>query len=166
MLGNGERKTGLIGAVVIGGTGWAGAAMGSARRTLSFGIRRLEIGGICDILFQMDTEFEWLKKYQVLSACGKKKIASGTWVFDEFFWTVNSCEHEGLVCPRLNLPTGVGYDLCKANHAESVLVSRLLNTGRKSNGIAWVFGHYYACEPCATALKNIGVKEIRVRESD
>lgn len=35
---------------------------------------------------------------------------------------------------------------------------------KKSDGIEWVAGHYWACEPCASALKAVGVKEIRVKE--
>ena len=37
--------------------------------------------------------------------------------------------------------------------------------GMRSDGVAWVSGHYWACEPCAAALKAVGVKEIRVREA-
>jgi deoxycytidylate deaminase len=110
-------------------------------------------------------EFERLAEIVGNSGCAKKQIAAGTYVWGQFVWSVNTCLYEGFECPRLHMPTGVGYDLCKAVHAESqlaALVSQVMQ--KESDGIAWVFGHYYGCEPCAAELKRIGVKEIRVRE--
>jgi deoxycytidylate deaminase len=62
------------------------------------------------------------------------------------------------------MPSGQGYELCKANHAEANLAKAMKERGEQSDGIAWVAGHYWACEPCAAALKDVGVKEIRMRE--
>lgn len=110
-------------------------------------------------------EFEILSTELHWSGCAKKQIAAGTYVNGAFWSAVNTCEFEGSVCPRLDMPTGQGYELCTARHAEARLAARMQQEGVKSDGIAWVFGHYYACEPCASALKSVGVTEIRVRES-
>lgn len=110
-------------------------------------------------------EFEILAQQLVRSGCAKKQIAAGTYVHGQFVFAVNTCLYEGFECPRRFMPTGQGYDLCKALHAEAQLAALVNQVMQKeSDGIAWVFGHYYACEPCAAELKRIGVKEIRVRE--
>lgn len=113
----------------------------------------------------MDREFSMLDHHRAWSGCSKKSIAAGTYCDGVFIHAVNYCEYAGPTCPRLDLPTGVGYDLCKARHAEANLADKFLAEGLRSDGVAWVFGHYYACEPCAVALQNIGVREIRIRES-
>ena len=106
------------------------------------------------------TEFEMLAAVLPQSGCAKKQIAAGTYVDGVFVTATNRCEFSGEVCPRLNMPSGQGYELCHALHAEHNLAQAIT----KSDGIAWVFGHYWACEPCASELKQRGVKEIRVRE--
>ena len=113
----------------------------------------------------MDREFGLLDHFRCSSGCDKKKIAAGTYSLSQFIWATNYCDYDGPACPRLSLPTGVGYDLCKSHHAEANLADKLLSAALRSEGVAWVFGHYYACEPCASALQNIGVREIRIRES-
>jgi hypothetical protein len=60
-------------------------------------------------------------------------------------------------CKREGYPTGVGYDLCAGcnypNHAEYKAVK-----GRNLDGATlYLFGHYYACEPCQEACKEAGV---------
>jgi deoxycytidylate deaminase len=113
----------------------------------------------------MDSEFVLLAAELDKSGCAKKQIAAGTYVDGVWTVAVNSCDYKGDQCPRLNLPSGVGYELCQARHAEATLAAQIKDAGRASDGIAWVFAHYWACEPCASALKAAGVKEIRVRES-
>lgn len=109
-------------------------------------------------------EFKILSDGLENSGCAKKKIGAATYVNGVLFTAFNSCQFEGDGCPRLNLPTWVGYELCKATHAEETLATLLREMECTSDGVAWVFGHYYACEPCASALKVIGVKEIRIME--
>lgn len=114
----------------------------------------------------MDREFGLLHIVLPTSGCAKKQVAAGTYANGKFVWSVNTCEYEGVTCPRLGLPSGDGYGLCKALHAEARLVKVMKFFSLNSDGIAWVLGHYWACEPCASALKSVGVKEIRVRESE
>lgn len=110
------------------------------------------------------SEFKILSEELHWSGCAKKQIAAGTYWQGIFLYEVNTCKFEGDVCPRLSMPTGQGYELCQATHAEARLAARMKREGIVSDGVAWVFGHYYACEPCASALKSVGVVEIRVRE--
>ena len=111
-----------------------------------------------------DYEFLLLKDTLRRSGCEKKQIAAGCYVKGKgFVYATNHCDHEGDVCPRMDMPSGEGYELCMATHAESNLATMVRGEELKSE-IAWVFGHYYACEPCAAALKAVGIKEIRVRE--
>lgn len=116
-------------------------------------------------LLGIDAEFYFLMSKLKESGCAKKQIAAGTYSNGIFHYAVNFCNHAGETCPRLDMPSGVGYELCDAQHAERNLVKDFKAKGLISDGIAWVYAHYWACEPCAAALKTIGVKEIRVRES-
>lgn len=110
-------------------------------------------------------EFERLKNVLWSSGCAKKQVACGTYVNDVWRWEVNTCLFVGDSCPRINLASGIGYELCEASHAEARLALQMEKEGVVSDGIAWVFSHYWACEPCASKLKSVGVKEIRIRES-
>lgn len=112
----------------------------------------------------MDAEYEKLFSILSESGCAKKQTAAGTYVGGEWRYAVNRCEYVGEACPRLNLPSGTGYELCKARHAEATLAENLKANGESSDGVVWLVGHYWACEPCASAIKSVGTKEIRIRE--
>lgn len=112
----------------------------------------------------MDKEFEFLFGKLGQSGCAKKHTAAGTYVAGMFVYATNFCEFQGEVCPRLNIPSGQGYELCKAHHAEANLAEKLAVMDQQSDGVLWLVGHYWACEPCASAVKVVGVKELRIRE--
>ncbi len=116
----------------------------------------------------IEYEFAILRTILDQSGCDKKQVAAGCYV-DGFFTTrTNSCGHGGLVCPRIEMKSGEGYELCDAYHAEQKLANEVISKIDKTYfdipEIVWVYGHYYACEPCARALKELGVEEIRIRE--
>lgn len=114
----------------------------------------------------MDKEFEILAGLAHESGCDKKQIIAGTWQSNgAFVHATNYCVYEGDLCPRMEMPSGEGYELCEAKHAEANL-AKIIEDDDIILGtqIVWVYGHYWACEPCATALKKVGIKEIRVRE--
>lgn len=118
----------------------------------------------------MDKEFQMLADRDFAGlglVCKKKDIRAGTYVNGKFIVAKNFCAYVAPAdpCLREGMPSGMGYELCGSNHAEANLAEMLEVGPFKSDGIAWVLGHYYACEPCAKALKEVGVKEIRVRES-
>ena len=68
-------------------------------------------------------------------------------------------------CPRADMPTGVGYELCKSicdqpAHAE---VNACLAAGEKARGgTLYLEGHYYACDDCKRVCAEHGVVEIVV----
>jgi deoxycytidylate deaminase len=118
-------------------------------------------------------EFKSLFAAMHLSGCAKRSVTAGIYVQEDpnrlpsFEIAANACSWaEGVTaCPRIGIASGTGYDLCTAQHAEANLVRNLKQRGLKpAVPIAWVAGHYYACEPCAKALKEFGITEIRVRE--
>jgi deoxycytidylate deaminase len=110
-------------------------------------------------------EFDLLFVLLGTSGCAKKQIAAGTYVNGRFVWAVNHCVFAGEQCPRLNVPSGQGYELCTAHHAEQNLAELLKAKGQRSDGVLWVAGHYWACEPCARAMKEMGVTELRIKEN-
>ena len=109
---------------------------------------------------------EFTRLFQIMnqSGCAKKQTAAGTYVNGVWYYAVNFCEYQGDDCPRLHMPSGTGYELCKANHAEANLSKQLQELNVKTDGIVWLTGHYWACEPCASSLKLIGIKELRIKE--
>jgi deoxycytidylate deaminase len=113
---------------------------------------------------QLTHEFTLLFQKLGSSGCAKKHTAAGTYVDGVFLSAVNFCEYKGDSCPRLNMPSGTGYELCQAHHAEANLAEKVRATGKQSDGVLWLVGHYWACEPCASAVKAVGVKELRISE--
>jgi deoxycytidylate deaminase len=75
----------------------------------------------------------------------------------------NSCRNAQTICPRADLPTGQGYELCRdicqqLGHAEVVAAAAAGQDAR--GGTAYIEGHTYACEPCTATLAAVGVTEI------
>lgn len=74
----------------------------------------------------------------------------------------NDCANPQPVCPRL---PGEGYEKCRsvcdqAGHAE---IEALKKAGAAAVGAtAVIYGHYYACEPCAAALRDAGIAAFTV----
>lgn len=119
-------------------------------------------------MFQVPSDrevFQLLKAFAGQSGCAKKQIVAGTYVAQGgFLYATNYCDFEGEQCPRLDMPSGEGYHLCQAHHAEARLAEKIKQFELITD-VAWVYGHYWACEPCASALKNIGIRELRIRET-
>lgn len=75
------------------------------------------------------------------------------------------------VCPRLVLecPTGIGYDLCDLHEAPGHAESQVLKVAREA-GIdpqgsdLYLYGHWWACEPCWTALLEAGIRDLYVTD--
>jgi hypothetical protein len=74
----------------------------------------------------------------------------------------NDCANPQPVCPRL---PGEGYEKCKsicdqAGHAE---IEALKLAGSHACGaIAILTGHYWMCEPCGAAMRDAGVRYIKI----
>lgn len=73
------------------------------------------------------------------------------------------------VCPRvvLECPSGTGYELCTLHdapgHAEQMAVEIAREQGIDiEGGDAYMFGHWWACEPCWTKLIEAGIRDLYV----
>jgi len=75
------------------------------------------------------------------------------------------------VCPRIVLgcKSGEGYDLCDvhdpAGHSELQLVKAMQEAGIDTNSAdAYMYGHWWACEPCWTTLIGAGFRDLYVTD--
>jgi deoxycytidylate deaminase len=81
----------------------------------------------------------------------------------ERFVGTNFVRNPQPTCPRGDMPTGVGYELCRtvcdqSGHAEP---NALAVAGEKARGATlYLEGHTYACEPCKEAARAAGIVEI------
>ena len=80
------------------------------------------------------------------------------------FVGTNWCATPQEVCPRADMPTGVGYHLCasvchQSGHAE---IDAIRNAGavRLTGATLYLEGHTYACEPCKAACAAAGITSI------
>jgi deoxycytidylate deaminase len=71
------------------------------------------------------------------------------------------------ICPRIVLecPSGTGYELCKLHddpgHAEQMAVKIAQEQGIEIKGAdLYMYGHWWACEPCWNKLINAGVRDV------
>lgn len=75
------------------------------------------------------------------------------------------------VCPRLLAfsKTGEGYDLCSlhdaSGHSEPMLMAAAKKAGIPTDGAdAYMYGHWWACEPCWKVLIDGGVRDLYVTD--
>lgn len=63
-------------------------------------------------------------------------------------------------CPRMNLPSGEKYELCKPIHAEIVAI---LDAGPKNcrRAVMYLYGHYYPCWHCQSLASFVEIEEIK-----
>ncbi|OGG39880.1 hypothetical protein A2118_00105 [Candidatus Kaiserbacteria bacterium GWA2_50_9] len=74
-------------------------------------------------------------------------------------------------CERVkqSIPTGQGYELCEGchpkNHSEPRAISDAQSHGHTINGAdLYLWGHWWACEPCWNAIIAVGIKNIYLME--
>ena len=85
------------------------------------------------------------------------------------FVGTNWCENPQKECPRKDLPTGIGYELCKTickqhSHAEIDACGR---AGEKARGAdLYLIGHFYCCANCKLIMQLYGIKEVHIVEND
>jgi len=77
--------------------------------------------------------------------------------------------HQVHICPRVvqECPSGTGYDLCTLHddpgHAEQMAVNVAQEQGIDAQGAdLYMYGHWWACEPCWSKLINAGVRDVYV----
>jgi len=79
------------------------------------------------------------------------------------FVGTNECRRPQGSCPRGDMPTGVGYDMCRrvccqVSHAE---VAACRAAGYRARGATlFLEGHTYACDNCKAVMKRHGVAKI------
>lgn len=79
--------------------------------------------------------------------------------------TIEICERK-----KLNIPTGQGYHLCDGihlpeNHSEAKAVRLITEDGNAAdmqNATAYLYGHWWSCIDCSTALENAGVTKLYI----
>ena len=99
--------------------------------------------------------------------CVKKSVIAIIKTNDgRFYVGTNWCRHPQVVCPRKDMKTGEGYDLCKKvciqeRHAE---VDAVHNAGNDSifGATCYIIGHTYACDDCILALREKGITNVVV----
>jgi len=98
-----------------------------------------------------------------MSKCVKQDVVAIIKNRNKIFIGINSCNNPQFVCPRDNMPSGIGYELCKSicrqtNHAE---VNACINAGEYASGATlYLIGHSYCCDDCLQIMKEYGIKEI------
>lgn len=75
----------------------------------------------------------------------------------------NYCNNPQTICPRADMLTGIGYELCssicqQSGHAE---INAIKSAGDESIGaILYLEGHSYVCASCTKACKDAGIEKI------
>lgn len=98
--------------------------------------------------------------------CAKQVVRATLVAADgEVFIGENSCLNPQDVCPRGDMPSGQGYELCKSvcqqeGHAE---VMAILKAGRKAEGACiYLDGHTYFCQSCQNTASSAGVLSLKL----
>ena len=81
----------------------------------------------------------------------------------EWYVGYNWCASPQQECPRKDLPTRVGYEMCKDiclqhSHAEVDACERAGDSAKGATML--VLGHYYCCESCLKAMEKAGIKKV------
>lgn len=79
------------------------------------------------------------------------------------FRATNHCYNPQEVCPRKDMPTGVGYELCKSvcNQSGHAEVNAIRVAGSYAKGATmYIEGHTYACDGCLDAIKEAGITSV------
>ncbi|MFA7287278.1 MAG: hypothetical protein WC055_00200 [Melioribacteraceae bacterium] len=98
-----------------------------------------------------------------MGKCDKQTVLAVIVNKDKIFYGTNNCLTPQEVCPRQNMESGTGYELCKdicqqTNHAE---VNACVNAGEFAKGLTlYLFGHTYCCDNCKKVMDKYGIKEV------
>ena len=111
------------------------------------------------ILRNVATMLEGMDMIAGSGKCAKQPvIAVIKSIKDEFYFGLNSCDAPQETCPRGDMPSGEGYEMCKdickqTNHAE---VNACIFAGESAKGATlYLIGHTYCCDHC----KKISIKD-------
>lgn len=81
------------------------------------------------------------------------------------FVGTNWVRNHQAICPRGDMPTGVGYELCRdvcgqSSHAEADALRQMYLVKHRGNATCYIEGHTYACEKCTQMLEDNGVPNV------
>jgi deoxycytidylate deaminase len=89
------------------------------------------------------------------SGCVKLQTGASIWRQGQLLgWGNNSVARPQEICPRQDMLTGTGYDLCKTvcqqhYHAERATIECALEAGHDLAGSSlFLYGHWWVCEDC------------------
>jgi deoxycytidylate deaminase len=79
--------------------------------------------------------------------------------------------HDTHECERvkLKMPTGAGYELCEGCHPKNHGEPKALADAKKNNkdpkgADAYLWGHWWCCEPCWNSMIEAGIKNVYLLE--
>jgi deoxycytidylate deaminase len=100
----------------------------------------------------------------MIGPCAKQTVTATIVALDGTYYIgTNHTFNPQKICPRIGMPTGVGYHLCKdvcqqPSHAE---INALRLAGDAANGATlYLEGHTYACASCIDECEKYGIVEI------
>ena len=99
--------------------------------------------------------------------CAKQTVIAIIENHGRYWVGTNWCENAQLVCPRGNMKTGEGYELCRSicgqvRHAE---VDACYKAGEWADGgILYLIGHDYCCDECKTVMEAFGIRRLIIGE--
>lgn len=121
------------------------------------------------ILRNMATMLEGMDMIAGAGKCAKQPvIAVIKTTKDEYFFGLNSCRKPQEVCPRGDMPSGEGYEMCKeicdqTGHAE---VNACQDAGDAAGGATlYLIGHTYCCDHCKKIMDEHGIETTVICES-
>ena len=101
--------------------------------------------------------------------CAKQETVAIIVNNDKLFIGSNWCENPQTECPRKDLPTGVGYEMCKnicKQHAHAEVDACEKAGSSASGGNLFLIGHYYYCADCKKVMDDYGIKNIYIVKND
>lgn len=103
---------------------------------------------------------------QRIGPCAKQVVTATIVTPDgERIVGTNHCLNAQDVCPRGNMPTGVGYEKCRdiCQQPAHVEINAIAAAGDRARGATlYLEGHTYACMLCKSAAAGAGITEIIV----
>lgn len=106
-------------------------------------------------------------KHVDTSKCAKQTTIAIIVNGDQFWVGSNWCKNPQNECPRKDMPTGQGYELCQSvcqqnAHAE---VDACMKAGKDADGgTLYLIGHYYCCDDCKDVMEEYGIKDIHIQK--
>lgn len=83
----------------------------------------------------------------------------------KIFVGTNWCENPQTECPKKDLPTGVGYEMCRdicKQHAHAE-VDACEKAGEFAYGAdLYLIGHYYCCDNCKKVMEEYGIRNVYI----